>query len=302
MKPPDYDLLLDAGIRAFIAETAALYPDDTATREIAAQRVIYDAMCAHFRAPRPPGLSVEDRRVAGVPVRVYAPERAGRGLLLYLHGGGFVVGGLDSHDDICAEIAAETGCALVAADYRLAPEHRHPAAFEDALSVFEALAGEGAPVVLIGDSAGACLAAAISHATRGAARAPAAQVLIYPGLGGDPDAGSALEHASAPMLSRDDVLFYAGIRGEDPADPTARPLAATDYSGLPPTVLSSAECDPLADDAAAYASQLEAAGVAVAHVAEPGLVHGWLRARHRATRAREAYGRILAAVRSFTTV
>ncbi|MFN3261503.1 MAG: alpha/beta hydrolase [Pikeienuella sp.] len=296
---PDYDALLDEGIKAFIRETARHYPPDAASLDIAGQRAVYDRMAAAFRAPRPSGVRVEDWPIGGVPARIYESGPGG-GAVLYLHGGGFVVGGLESHDDVCAEICAGTGLRVVSADYRLAPEHPHPAAYLDALAaVRAAFAAFGAPLILAGDSAGAALAASVAHALRGSDARVAGQVLIYPGLGGDADRGSYIEHAEAPMLTRADVLFYGRIRfaGEAPErDPTAAALHDEDFSGLPPTLIFSAECDPLADDGREYRDRIRAAGGAADWRLDRGLVHGWLRARHMSPRAGAAFARIVEGV------
>ena len=246
-----------------------------------------------------PACAATDAAFGGVPCRLYeGPEAVAS--VVYFHGGGFVVGGLESHDDICAELSAATRCRVVSVDYRLAPEHRHPAAYDDALAATRAAAARfGGPLVLAGDSAGGCLAAAVAQAAKGDGPGLAGQVLIYPGLGGDPDRGSYLTHAEAPMLTRADVLYYGRIRrpdGQDDDDPTAAPLWAADFSGLPPTVAFSAECDPLADDARAYCALVEAAGGRARWVLEPGLVHGYLRGRATVTRARDSFTRIAAAV------
>lgn len=300
----DYARLLDPEIRAFIDRTNGHYPPDAAERPVEDQRRVYDAMCRAFGVGRPGGVAVEEGTVEGpdgpVPVRRYRAAAGAPARVLYLHGGGFVVGGLDSHDEICAELCMATGFPVTAADYRLAPEHVHPAAFADSLAAFRAEAARGLPVVLAGDSAGGNLAAAIAHATRGEAAAPIGQVLVYPGLGGDPGRGSGLVHAHAPMLSRADLDFYRTVRTggaePDPGDPTLAPLADRDFSGLPPTVAIAAECDPLADDCAAYAARIRAAGGLAMAWEEPGLVHGWLRARHMSGRARAAFWRFAQAV------
>ncbi len=289
MAGPDYQTLIDAEIRAFIAATAALYPEDAVALDIAGQRRVYDAMCAALRAPRPAGVAVADRAVGGVPCRCYAGAGA---TVLYLHGGGFVVGGLDSHDDVAAEIAAATGFAVVVPDYRLAPEHPHPAAYDDTLSVLDALAGR---VVLAGDSAGGTLAAAAGLARRGVA----GMVLVYPALGGDASRGSYLTHAQAPMLTAADVAFYAGVRGARAGDATAHPLAAADLSGMPPCFVAAAECDPLHDDGEAWVAALRAAGTRALCVTDRGLVHGHLRARHRSARAAASFSRVVAMIGLF---
>ncbi len=298
--PPDYRRLLDAQTWAFIEATASCCPPGGATLSPADQRRVYDAMCRAFFRGHPPGVSTGDRPFGGVPCRVYTVAGAMPATVLYLHGGGFVVGGLHSHDDICAEIAGRTGLRVVSADYRLAPEHPHPAAFDDALAAFRAVhAAFGGPVVLAGDSAGGTLAAAVAHAVRAGGPRPAGQVLIYPGLGGDRNAGTYLTHAHAPMLTRDDVFNYAAIRhpgGEPAGDPRASPLQDTDFSDLPPTVIAAAECDPLAGDGPAYAARIRAAGGRAVCFEDAGLVHGWLRARATVARACAGFDRIVNAI------
>ncbi len=291
MPDPDYQSLIDAPTWAFIRQSEAAYPPDTATLTIADQRAIYDRMCRAFHRGYPPGVLAEDRVIAGVRCRVFAGAAP---VVLYLHGGGYVVGGLESHDDVCADLRARTGLGVVCADYRLSPEHRHPAAFDDACAVARAL-GAGGPILLCGDSAGGNLCAAAAHALRGSGVEILGQVLIYPGLGGDVNRGSYLTHAHAPMLTRDDVLFYKDIRHGAPppaGDATVSPLQDTDFSGLPPTLAIAAQCDPLADDARDYAAAIRAAGGTALAVEEPGLVHGYLRARMSVPRAAASFTRI----------
>lgn len=293
----DYPTVIDAETWAFIRETARWYPDDTAHQPIAGQRQIYNAMCAAFRQPRPAGLAVEDRDLGGVACRVYTPAQP-VGTAMYFHGGGFVVGGLDSHDDVCAELAQACGLRVVSADYRLAPEHPHPAAFDDVLAASRAAAALWpGRLLLAGDSAGGSLAACAAHALRGSI-ALQGMVLIYPSLGGDRSRGSYLTHAEAPMLTLKDVQAYDALRGAAPGDPTAGALQHSDFSGLPPTVIVMAECDPLADDGPAYAARINAAGGRAFCITEPGLVHGYLRARHSVTRAADSFARICAALRA----
>jgi acetyl esterase len=293
MTAADYQTLIDAEIHAFIAATEACYPNDTAQMDIAGQRRVYDAMCARFQQPYPAGITAQDITIAGVPCRRYsgaAPK------VIYFHGGGFVVGGLHSHDDVCAEIAANTGLGVISVDYRLSPEHAHPAAFDDAVAVVRAMVG---PILLAGDSAGANLAAATAHALRGQATI-LGQVLIYPGLGGARSQGSYQTHAFAPMLTLADVEFYAGVRGpEQQGDPSLSPLQDRDFAGLPPTFAVAAECDPLADDAHAYAAAIRDAGGAAYAQTATGLVHGYLRARHMSDRAAASFGQICATLAAF---
>lgn len=299
---PDYTALIDDETWAFIRACEACYPPDTATFTMDEQRAVYDRLCRSFYRGRPEGIATGDRTFGNVPCRLYrltGSEAAP--VVVYFHGGGFVVGGLDSHDDICAEICAATGCPLVSVDYRLAPEHRHPAHYDDALAATRAVADEfGAPLVLCGDSAGGTLAASVAHGMREADANIIGQLLIYPALGGDVDSGSYIRHAHAPLLTRDDMLFYCAARFPDgagtAADVTAWPLDDTDYSGLPSTVVFTAECDPLADDGRDYTGRIRAAGGNARLVEEPGLVHGYLRARASVSRARASFARITEAV------
>jgi acetyl esterase len=295
MSRPDYPRLIDAPTWEFIRRSEAAYPADTASLTIADQRAIYDAMCRQFHRGYPDGTTTEDRPFGGVLCRHY---HGARGAILYFHGGGFVVGGLHSHDDVCADLRAATGLHVVSVDYRLCPEHPHPAAFDDACAAAQAVAADlPAPLLLAGDSAGGNLAAAVAHALgRHGRLGIAGQVLIYPGLGGDTGQGSYLTHAHAPMLSREDVLFYAAIRHAPgtapPPDPTFAPLSDADFGGLPPTLAIAAACDPLADDAGSYAARIIAAGGTAIAITEPGLVHGYLRARATVPRAAASFARI----------
>ncbi|RUY97200.1 MULTISPECIES: alpha/beta hydrolase [unclassified Mesorhizobium] len=300
----DYIKLIDAETWAFIERTNSYYPPDTIDYTIAQQREIYDRMCREFFAGYPEGIAVETSAIAtpthDIPIRIYrSPLQAGV-TVLYVHGGGFILGGLDSHDDVCAELCSRTGYEVVSVDYRLAPEHLHPAAFDDAMSAFEwAAANRDHPIVLCGDSAGGNLCAAVSHATRGHSKRPVGQVLIYPGLGGNRSKGSYVKHAEAPMLTVRDLEFYKHIRtgGQDRSgDATLGPLADTDFSNLPPTVLITAECDPLSSDGETYRDLIITAGGHATWFEEPGLVHGYLRARHTVGRARTSFTRIVGAV------
>lgn len=296
MTATDYRALLDGPTWAFIRQTEAAYPANTASLSIAEQRAIYDRMCRAFFRGYPPGVTSEDRAIGGVPCRIY--PGAGPATVVYLHGGGFVVGGLHSHDDVCAEIRDRTGLTVVSVDYRLSPEHRHPAAFEDGCAVIRALPG---PLVLAGDSAGGNLAAAAAHALRDPRIL--GQVLIYPALGGDQGAGSYLAHAHAPMLTAADLEFYGGIRHGGarprPGDPTISPLQDTDFSRLPMTLAIGAECDPLHDDAPAYATAIRAAGGQAHAVTAKGLVHGYLRGRATVPRAAASFDLITTTIAAF---
>jgi acetyl esterase len=311
-----YAMLADEGIRRFMIESDALYPPDAVNFTMAEQRAFYDKLCAHFRRPRPSGLDVCDLTVAGpggpVPIRLYRPAvRGPLPVLLYLHGGGYVLGGLDSHDDICAEIANGAGVGVAAVAYRLAPEHRFPAAFEDCRAARAWIVAAGSDhgidptrLVIGGDSAGGNLTAALALDARDRGDpALAGQVLIYPGLGGDRRQGSYVEHANAPGLTTADTEYYRSVYIGPPDDPghtskLAHPLLETDYRGLPPAFLVAAEWDPLRDDCFVYAERLRAAAVPAAVRHEALLVHAFLRARNMSKPAAESFAAIVAAVRS----
>lgn len=305
MRREDYERLIDSEMWTFIRRTDAWFPPETLDLPIERQREVYDAMCRAFHAGRPANVATQDLAMdiggRSLPARRYLrAHTTAAATIVYYHGGGFILGGLDSHDDICAEFCAGTGYDVVSVDYRLAPEHLHPAAFVDALAAFSwAASANELPIVLCGESAGGNLAAAVAHATRGHPRTASGQVLIYPSLGGDMNRGSYLTHADAPMLSTRDVLFYRDVRfgaGGYVEDAKVAPLADRDFSNLPPTIVITAQCDPLSSDGEAYRDRILAAGGRAAWRAEPGLVHSYLRARSISRRAAEGFERIIAAV------
>jgi acetyl esterase len=289
-----YPQLRDPGIIAFLEEGERLYPENAVDFTLAEQRVFYDTYCAHFAGQRPAGVQVAEFQVGDVACRRYMPHAA-RAKMLYLHGGGFVVGGLESHDSICAELADQAQVEVVAVQYRLAPEHPFPAAFDDCWAVFEA----ERPSIIGGDSAGGNLSAAIAIKARDSGiNRLKGQVLIYPGLGGDLTRGSFITQAHAPGLSTQDVIFYRDAYG-NPNSKLAAPLRETDYAGLPPAFLVACAHDPLHDDAVDFAAQLKLAGVAADVREEPDLVHAFLRARHMSQPAAESFKAIVAAIKAF---
>ena len=256
-------------------------------------------MCREFFAGYPDGVTAQTTAIAtpthAIPIRIYrtaAPDASA--LVLYFHGGGFILGGLDSHDDVCAELCARTGYEVVSVDYRLAPEHLHPAAFDDALAAFEWAATTYArPILLAGDSAGGNLAAAVSHATRGHSRAPIGQVLIYPGLGGDTTQGSyvdACRSADADGARHRLLPGHPHRRRRTHRRHHAVAARRHRFLRLPPTVIVTAECDPLSSDGEAYRDRILAAGGKAWWFEEPGLVHGYLQGTpHDRPRARQLY-------------
>ena len=301
--PPDYNTLIDAETWAFIQRTGQWYPLDTISFSIQRQRSIYDDMCREFHRGYPEGITTTDDQ-SGIATRHYCLASAVDGSeahaqIVYFHGGGFLVGGLDSHDDVCAELCATTGFPLTAVDYRLCPEHPHPAAFLDALTgVEKAWHRQPLPILLCGDSAGANLAAAVAHQLRAGNHdikpdKLAGQVLIYPGLGGDMSSGSYKTHANAPLLTTEEVTFYSALRLQDSdADATSAPLLDSCFAGLPDTFIVSAQCDPLSDDGRRYRDAIVSAGGNAVWINEAGLVHGYLRARNTVSRAHQSFSRI----------
>ncbi|AGT11417.1 alpha/beta hydrolase [Paracoccus aminophilus] len=287
--------ITDPQVLEFIRLSEEAYPAEANEASAAENRRFYNEMCARFHRGRPEGLRVSDRRIAGVPCRVYGTETPV--VVLYAHGGGYVVGGLDSHDDICAEIADATGLQVVAVDYRLAPEYRYPSQIGDLGAVWEAL---DRPGVVVGDSAGGSLVAALCLSQRARGRMPLGQVLIYPGLGGDGTAPSYHENAEAPMLRTSDLEVYRdALMGDQKATELSAPLTATELAGLAPAFIVSADVDPLRDDARDYAAKLKAAGVAAIWRNELQLPHSYLRARGTSDRARRSFSAILSAISRF---
>jgi acetyl esterase len=290
----------EPGILAFHAGCEAFYPADAVDADIHQQRAWYDALCAAFDAPAPSGMVKEDGIVAGrIPVRRYRPtEVTTETRLLYIHGGGFVVGSLESHDAICAEISGAAGAELTSVDYRLSPEHVWPAAFDDCWAVLVEVLLKSGSVVLIGDSAGGNLAAGIALKARDEGlKGIVGQALIYPGLGGDLASGSYIEMAEAPGLSTADVAYYRGIYAAPEGTPHAFPLQSENLAGLPPAFITGAFFDPLRDDARAYAARLALAGVPVEFREEKQMIHAWLRARGMSEGARAGFSALCDAVR-----
>ena len=179
MGKPNYQKLIGPQMRAFIEKCQARFPSNATDHTIEEQRATYHNLCLNFNYGRPAGVVSNDGMIQHIPVRRYSFDRAfsesknrnstsqpQKRLVIYFHGGGFVLGNLDSHDDICAEICAGTGYEVVSVAYRLAPEHLHPAMFEDALLATKVLiAKNDFPVILCGDSAGGNLAAAVAGET-----------------------------------------------------------------------------------------------------------------------------------------
>lgn len=253
--------------------------------------------------PGPPVAQVRDLVVPGadVPVRLYGGERDDC-VVVFLHGGGFVSGGLDSHDAHARMLCRDTGRSVLAVDYRLAPAHRFPAAYDDALAAVRwAREALGDRVAVAGPSAGANLALGAALALAGTPAAPVAQLLVNPLVHGDPAYPSRTELADAYGLTSARVEWCVEQYLPDPSyrrDPRFAPLLAPDLAGLPPTVLVVAGRDPLRDEGRELGARLRAAGVPVDLSEEPGLPHGFWRFADVSDAAGSAVARMGALLRA----
>jgi acetyl esterase len=241
--------------------------------------------------PGPEVASVHDEQVTAADggqftVRVLVPEGEIRALVVYLHGGGWVIGNLETHDQVVRVLANRLNAAVVNVDYRLAPEHRFPAAVEDAWTALlwanermTEIAGGPVPLVVMGDSAGGNLSAVLARRARDAGGPRlASQVLIYPATDTDLDTASCLDPENQLLLTREAMIWFWDHYAPDLADrkhPDAAPLQAEDLSGLAPAIVLTAEHDQLRDEGEAYAERLALAGVPVVHQRFLGQMHGF---------------------------
>jgi len=243
------------------------------------------------KLPSLPVASVLDRSIPGpggdLPVRIYTPNGNGPfPLMVFFHGSGFVLCSLDTHDGVCRNFCGAAGCVVVSVDYRLAPEHKFPAAVEDAIAATEWAARQASSLgidaerlVVGGDSAGATLAAIVcQEATQNAGLSIVTQCLICPVLDFEQTSPSREAFAEDHLIDR--ITIEADLadylpEGIDAADPRISPLRATRLAGLPPTIIHTAEFDPMRDEGNAYARRLLAAGVTVEHICHDGMVHNF---------------------------
>lgn len=282
-------------------------------------RANMETAAAMLGATRAAGVRVHDEQCPGpqgpLTVRIYQPETPDvskaeatpRPALVFFHGGGWVIGSLNTYSSQCAALARNTGAVVLSVDYRLAPEHRFPAAVDDALTAtrwaFESAGRLGldpARIGLIGDSAGGNLAAVVAQALRGTTMEPCLQALIYPATDAHGDYPEKREHIPG-MLNRAELDWFLEhyLRSdEDRADPRCSPLLTPDLTGLPPAIVALAEYDPLRPEGAAYSRRLQEAGVAVEVLDFPGLIHGFLGFAAMMPSCRSAEDQIHARVRA----
>ena len=264
---------------------------------------------AELAGPGPEVAHVQDIRIptsAGeIGARRYAPEDPAA-TILYIHGGGWVICDLETHDAMCRSLANESGCEVIAVDYRLAPEHPFPAAVEDCWDALQWVASgaQGRPLILGGDSAGGNLTAVCTLRARDRGGPQIAlQVLVYPAVGNDLETESCKLYGSGPdtFLTLEEMeWFWAHYARDVPDDtiPELVPLSADSHAGLPPAIVVTAECDPLLDDGLAYIKKLEDAGVPVIHHHYEGMFHAFFSVGNLVERGNEAVAQVGADIRA----
>jgi acetyl esterase len=256
---------------------------------------------------------VEDHRVAveggHITVRCYTPAGSGPfPALIFFHGGGWVIGDIDTHDGICRSLANAGGCVVANVDYRLAPEHRYPVAAEDAFAATRWVAAQGVRIgvdarrlAVGGDSAGGNLAAAVTLMARDrGGPALAFQALVYPVTQPGLDTASYRECADGYLLTREGMRWFwnhYAPREADARQPYASPLLAGSLGELPAALVITAEYDPLREDGESYAAKLGEAGVSVTMTRYPGMIHGFFRMINFVDKAKAARDEVAAALR-----
>jgi acetyl esterase len=282
---------LDPLVKTILDQAAAQNAPPLHELAVEEARAGYRALRVLDGTPEPVA-GVEDRAIPGpsgeIPVRIYTPEAATpSGALVYLHGGGWVIGDLDTHDALCRALTHRAGCLTVSVDYRLAPEHKFPAPLDDAFAATQwvadnaaALGAGGLRLAIGGDSAGGNLTAAVTLLARDrGGPALAQQVLFYPALDYAFDTESYGSNATGYMLTQDAMRWFWGhyVRNEaDGANPLVSPLRAADLRGLPPALIVTAEFDPLRDEGEAYGERLREAGVATTVSRYDGMIHSFV--------------------------
>lgn len=286
-------MAIDPQLAPFIARLEEAWPEPVLSLPIDAWRDRVERLSTAARTPYPDGLEVETRVIDGprpVRVRIYRP-RAPKPLpaLIYMHGGGWVIGSIDSHDSITAAIAADTPCVVISVDYARAPEHPFPGPMEDCRAVVAwtfanagAMGVDPTAIFVGGDSAGGNLAAAMTLAFRDGPLRLRGQLLLYPCVDTDFERGSYRSEAEAAYLKAVEMVWFWNQYCPDAGqrqNPLAVPMRRDNLSNLPPAFIVVAEHDPLRDDGHAYAERLKSAGVPVTFRPGLGLIHGFVRAR-----------------------
>jgi len=308
---------LDPQAQAYLDQMAALNapPLHTLTPELIRQAT---SMQRAMLGEPEPVANVENRVIPGpagdIPVRIYTPSGNGPfPVLVFFHGGGWVICDLDTHDDICRSLTNQAACIVVSVDYRLAPEHKFPAAPEDCYAATRWVAGNAAQlngdssrVAVGGDSAGGNLAAVISQMARDQGGPPLVfQLLIYPATDFKANTPSIEENADGYFLSKQDMIWFTNHYLNDEKDklnPLASPLKASDLSGLPPALIITAQYDPLRDEGELYGQRLKAAGVPVTISRYNGMMHGFLSMASVIDQGKQALAECAAALQAAFTL
>lgn len=299
---PDLERMTQAMAAAGIGALLAGDPQDARERGRRARAEFYPPVPFEVGSVEDVLLDDPAGAVAG---RVYRPATAPIGTVVFFHGGGWIIGDLDSHDGHCRRIAATASAVVVAVDYRLAPENRFPAAFDDALNAtrwvvdhLDAFGGAKEPIVVAGDSAGGNLAAAVAIACRDTGILLAGQLLIYPAVSLGDDLGSSGDPMGGAAGEDTPEQRYLGDRSRA-SDWRASPARADSHAGLAPAIIGVGEYDFLLDQCLEYGRTLEAAGVPVIMRYYPGLIHGFFghgQVSAAAERAADELSRDLAAL------
>ncbi|MHB2168702.1 alpha/beta hydrolase [Alsobacter sp. R-9] len=293
--------MIDPSLQPYLDGWSEAWRDVPRGAPVSVRRAKLEALSEASRKPLPPGIVSEVVTVPGGPrpvrVRLFRPQGGFRPALVYMHGGGWMQGSPETHDEIAAAIADRAGHAVFSVDYALAPENPFPAAVEDCAAVVRwvfghaaALGVDPAAVSVGGDSAGGNLAAAMTLLFRGSPQALRCQVLFYPAVDFAHDRLSVRENAAGPIITAESLPGTAAMYLPNPADrrnPLAAPMLAESHAGLPPAFVAVAEHDPLRDEGRDYAKALQAAGVDTMLHEGRGLFHGYLRAMSLAPVARE---------------
>jgi acetyl esterase len=312
--PKDLDPQMKVMLDAFNAAGPMFLRAETAEQARAKMRALLEAN----PIPPPAIYRVEDRHIPGaagdIAARVYTPEgNPPMGVLVFFHGGGWVVGDLESHDRVCRALANQAGCVVVSVDYRLAPEHVFPAGAEDCYAATKwiaenaaALGADGSRLAVGGDSAGGNLAAVVALMARDRGRPQLRyQLLVYPAFDPEMKFPSQSEFADdGYVLSRADMAWFWNHylnNANDGANPYANPARAKDLSRLPAALVITAGLDPLRDEGEAYAEQLRKAGVTVAARRGEGLTHGFFNMTSEIDSAKAVRDEACAALREALT-
>jgi len=272
-------------------------------------RAAYDQLAG--LAGEPVAVARTEETIAdGVPVRLYWPEGPGpHPVLVWIHGGGFVLGSAGGYDAPARDLCGRAGCLVVSVDYRLAPEHPFPAAVDDVVTVAkwvttnaESLGGDSSRMVVAGDSAGGTLSAVLANELPGTFRL---QVLLYPMTDATMSHASIEENGEGHLLTKAACEWFCGhyLSGRaDPRDPRVSPLFADDsvLAAAPPAVVVTAELDPLRDEGEAYAERLRGAGVPVDHTRYDGMIHAFYAMRGMIPAASAALDQVAVAIRRAT--